>query len=282
MKFSFYIFISSLTLIFCITRQIQEINLDSFKSYIESNKYDENKKLLIVFYKQNSTYCEDALNLIEKNIIKDYNFESGVEFGKINVDNNLWLNLQFNIKSIPYIILIKGNYFYELNQKPDQYSIKDLINLSLNDLNKKPIPEEINTIRKILFILNFSIRFISIGFYNIFKISLSKNIIIFIFIIILCLILWIIKRIINLICSICCRIKNKYKGSKKNEEGISKLKEEIELDKYSDKLSEDKIENKSEEKDNNNSDILKQDVLKAFNEQLEESEYNQIKENGLN
>ena len=103
--------------------------------------------------------------------------------------------MQFNIKSIPYIILIKGNYFYELNQKPDQYSIKDLINLSLNDLNKKPIPEEINTIRKILFILNFSIRFISIGFYNIFKISLSKNIIIFIFIIILCLILWIIKSI---------------------------------------------------------------------------------------
>ena len=282
MKFSFFIFISLLTLIFSITRQIQEISLDSFKSYVESNKYDENKKLLIVFYKQNSTYCEDALNLIEKNIIKDYNFESGVEFGKINVDNNLWLNLQFNIKSIPYIILIKGNYFYELNQKPDQYSIKDLINLSLNDLNKKPIPEEINTIRKILFILNFSIRFISIGFYNIFKISLSKNIIIFIFIIILCLILWIIKRIINLICSICCRIKNKYKGSKKNEEGISKLKEEIELDKYSDKLSEDKIENKSEEKDNNNSDKLKQDVLKAFNEQLEESEYNQIKENGLN
>ena len=112
MKYSFYIFISILSLIFSFTGQISEINHDSFKSYIESNRYNENKKLLLIFYKQNSTLCEEAINAIEKYIIQDYNSESEIEFGKINLDldNNIWLYLQFNITRIPYVILIKGIY----------------------------------------------------------------------------------------------------------------------------------------------------------------------------
>ena len=153
MKYSFYIFISILSLIFSFTAQISEINHDSFKSYIESNRYNENKKLLLIFYKQNSTLCEEAINAIEKYIIQDYNSESEIEFGKINLDldNNIWLYLQFNITRIPYVILIKGIYFYELNKKPDKYSIKEFITLSPYNMIKKKIPEEINTIRKILF-----------------------------------------------------------------------------------------------------------------------------------
>ena len=242
MKFSFYIFLSLLTLIISTSLRILDFNPDSFKSYIESNKYNDNKKLLLVFYRQNSTFSEEALNVIEKDIIKEYNPDTGVDFGKINIDseNNLWLNLQFKIRTIPHIILIKGNYFYELNQKPDKYSIKEFINLEKDDTDKRRIPEEINITRKILIIINLTIKYFRRFFYNIFKIRLNKNIIIFILIIILCFILWIFKIIISFICcKLCCKKickKNKNRKKKKKNKGekaIQIIKEKSDKDKSS-------------------------------------------------
>ena len=276
MKYSFYIFISILSLIFSFTAQISEINHDSFKSYIESNRYNENKKLLLIFYKQNSTLCEEAINAIEKYIIQDYNSESEIEFGKINLDldNNIWLYLQFNITRIPYVILIKGIYFYELNQKPDKYSIKDFINLSPYNMIKKKMPEEINTIRKILFVLKFTFRSFRIGFYNIFGISLNKNAIIFIFIIILCLIIWIIKEIISFILGLFCLIKKIHIRKSNKEEDIVKIQE---ADKYSENLSGSDIGNKHEEDDNNDNDNTLKLKKGLFNQEMEEEELEKMK-----
>jgi len=276
MKYSFYIFISILSLIFSFTGQISEINHDSFKSYIESNRYNENKKLLLIFYKQNSTLCEEAINAIEKYIIQDYNSESEIEFGKINLDldNNIWLYLQFNITRIPYVILIKGIYFYELNKKPDKYSIKEFINLSPYNMIKKKIPEEINTIRKILFVLKFTFRSFRIGFYNIFGISLNKNAIIFIFIIILCLIIWIIKEIMSFILGLFCLIKKIRIRKNNKEEDIVKIKE---ADNYSENLSGSDIGNKHEEDDNNDNDNTLKLKKGLFNQEMEEEELEKMK-----
>lgn len=276
MKYSFYIFISILSLIFSFTAQISEINHDSFKSYIESNRYNENKKLLLIFYKQNSTLCEEAINAIEKYIIQDYNSESEIEFGKINLDldNNIWLYLQFNITRIPYVILIKGIYFYELNKKPDKYSIKEFINLSPYNMIKKKIPEEINTIRKILFVLKFTFRSFRIGFYNIFGISLNKNAIIFIFIIILCLIIWIIKEIMSFILGLFCLIKKIRIRKNNKEEDIVKIQE---ADKYSENLSGSDIGNKHEEDDNNDNDNTLKLKKGLFNQEMEEEELEKMK-----
>lgn len=276
MKYSFCIFISILSLIFSFTAQISEINHDSFKSYIESNRYNENKKLLLIFYKQNSTLCEEAINAIEKYIIQDYNSESEIEFGKINLDldNNIWLYLQFNITRIPYVILIKGIYFYELNKKPDKYSIKEFINLSPYNMIKKKIPEEINTIRKILFVLKFTFRSFRIGFYNIFGISLNKNAIIFIFIIILCLIIWIIKEIMSFILGLFCLIKKIRIRKNNKEEDIVKIKE---ADNYSENLSGSDIGNKHEEDDNNDNDNTLKLKKGLFNQEMEEEELEKMK-----
>ena len=276
MKYSFCIFISILSLIFSFTAQISEINHYSFKSYIESNRYNENKKLLLIFYKQNSTLCEEAINAIEKYIIQDYNSESEIEFGKINLDldNNIWLYLQFNITRIPYVILIKGIYFYELNKKPDKYSIKEFINLSPYNMIKKKIPEEINTIRKILFVLKFTFRSFRIGFYNIFGISLNKNAIIFIFIIILCLIIWIIKEIMSFILGLFCLIKKIRIRKNNKEEDIVKIKE---ADNYSENLSGSDIGNKHEEDDNNDNDNTLKLKKGLFNQEMEEEELEKMK-----
>ena len=274
MKFSFsiIIYISILNNILSSSKFL-EINRDYFQSYFNENKDNENKKLLLIFYKNNSTYCEEALNTIENKVIQNYNIESGIKFGKINVDieNNIWVNLQFNIKRIPYIILIEGNYFYELKQKPDEYSLKDFIDLEKDNSEKKIIPNEINSIRKIIIIINLTINFILQGIYSIFKISLNKNVIIFILLVILFLFFWIIQTIIYSICCRFCFKRKKGKNIQKKVKKIDKKKKkktinEDEINKYSSSVSEDEIGNKEDEneedeneneKNNNINDIFK-------------------------
>ena len=269
--FYFYISFSSFIIALSSTKQIMEINRDSFKSYMESNKYNNRTKLLLIFYKNNSNFSEEALNIIEKDVAKEYGTESGVNFGKINIDekSNLWLNLQFNIKRIPYIILIKGNYFYELNQKPDKYSLRDLINLEKEDSEKNRVPDEINTIRKILIIFNLTIKFFRNIFYNIFKIRLNKNIIIFIFIIILSLLIWLIKIFIVFVCSFLC-----FKSTQKKNIIIKKEKDksiDLNIIKEGDEDADDsgfsgsELKNNEDEKDSdndNNSPKLNKDIFK--------------------
>ena len=264
MKFSFYIIIFISILINILSSsQFLEINRDYFQSYLNENKDNENKKLLLIFYKNNCTYCEEALNTIENKVIQNYNIDSGIKFGKINVDieNNIWVNLQFNIKRIPYIILIEGNYFYELKQKPDEYSLKDFIDLEKDNSEKKIIPKEINTIRKIVIIINLTINFIFQGIYSIFKISLNKNIIIFILLIILFLFFWLLQTIIySICCQFCCkRKKGKEINVKKNDKEEINNKINVEdSNKTNSSVSEDEIEN--EDNNNINTEIFNQEI----------------------
>ena len=288
MKYSFYLLILLLSLIVFISStsiKLKEINHDSFKAYIESNKYNENKKLLLIFYKQNSTFSEEALNIIETDIIKQYFSETEIEFGKINIEeeNNLWFVLQFNIKIIPYIILIKGNYFYELYQKPDKYSLKDfIIDSDKDNINKRKIPEDINTIRKILIIINLTIKFFRNGFYNIFKIRLNKNVIIFIFIIILCFILWILKKIISFICyRFCCKKirwckkKKKSKGEKRKN-NIKEVKG-IDIDKFSSGFSDDDMkDNENEDEGKDKDENMPEISNNLYNEEMSGEQIKQI------
>ena len=270
MKFSvdIIIFISIINSIL-LSSQFLEINRDNFQSYLNSNKDNENKKLLLIFYKQNCTYCEEALNIIENKVINNYNIESGIKFGKINVDieNNLWINLQFEIKRIPYIILIEGNYFYELKQKADEYSLKDFIDLEKDNSEKKIIPKEINTIRKIIIIINITINFFIQGIYSIFKISLNKNIIIFILLIIFFLFFWIIQKIIYSICSKFCCKRKKEKNTKTiikkdDKEGNKKIISIEDVNECSSNLSEEEIENKNDENENKENNDINTDIFK--------------------
>lgn len=261
--------------------KISEINRDSFKAHMDDIKYNDTKKLLLIFYDPNSTYCEEALNIIENDIIKEYNLNSGVEFGKITKDeiNNIWLYLQFNVTRIPYIILIKGNYFYELVQKPNKYSIKELIDYGKDNSEKKPLPNEINTIRKISIFLELSVIFFRTFIYNIFGFRLNQNIIIFLFILIICSFLWLLKIIFFFIFSIiCCRyFRNRKKNISNNQNNNNEIKEdqgessyiinkiEKDIDKISSGLSDNGIE-KNEKDDENNIPEINNNL---FNEEME-------------
>ena len=255
MKFSisFYIliFIYLFQFILCTTKRILDYNCDLFQSYINTNKYNENKKLLLIFYKQNSTYCEDALNVIENYFINEYDSNSGVEFGKIdiNADNNMWLHLRFKIQRLPYIILIQGNYFYELNRKLDKYSLKDFLEL---ETTKKKLPGEISNINKIAIISNMTLNMIINVIDNTFKIIVNKNIIISILIILLLSFLWLIKSIIFLICKLCCKCRKNKKKTKviqRKDNAMEIIEQDI--NKYSESLSD--CDNINEDDENINS-----------------------------
>ena len=251
MKFSFYLitFFSFLKIVNSSTRKISEINYASFKKY-----KNENKKLLILFYIENCIFCEQAVKTIENEIINDYDDESGIIFGKINVDSENMLSYKFKIKKIPSIILIQGEYFYELNQKPDKYSIKDLIDLPKDNAKGKKIPEHFNIIEKILNIIDMSVNFIIKLFYSMLKISLNKNIIISILIVIFFSFLWLIQKLLCFIC--CCKFCRKCKYKKKNQiykfDGENSQISKEEIDKESSEISGDDNVNKVYEIDNNN------------------------------
>jgi hypothetical protein len=270
MKFSFYLitFFSFLKFVNSSTRKISEINYASFKKYI-----NENKKLLILFYIENCIFCEQAVKTIENEIINYYDDESGIIFGKINVDSENMLSHKFKIKKIPSIILIQGEYFYELNQKPDKYSIKDLIDLPKDNAKGKKIPEHFNIIEKILNIIDMTVNFIIKLFYSMLKISLNKNIIISILIVIFFSFLWLIQKLLCFIC--CCKFCRKCKYKKKNqiykfdEENSQISKEEI--DKESSEISGDDNVNKVYEIDNNNT-LNKNEINEIFNGTISEEQ----------
>ena len=270
MKFSFYLitFFSFLKFVNSSTRKISEINYASFKKYI-----NEKKKLLILFYIENCIFCEQGVKTIENEIINDYDDESGIIFGKINVDSENMLSHKFKIKKIPSIILIQGEYFYELNQKPDKYSIKDLIDLPKDNAKGKKIPEHFNIIEKILNIIDMTVNFIIKLFYSMLKISLNKNIIISILIVIFFSFLWLIQKLLCFIC--CCKFCRKCKYKKKNqiykfdEENSQISKEEI--DKESSEISGDDNVNKVYEIDNNNT-LNKNEINEIFNGTISEEQ----------
>ena len=272
MKFSFYLItlFSFLKIINSSTRKISEINSTSFYTYINENKDNENKKFLVIFYIKNNTFCKQALNTIENEVIKDYNDESGILFGKIDINSEYLLSYHFNATKIPYIILIQGEYFYELRQKPDKYSIKDLIDLPMDNSEKKKIPE-INFNKKLFDIIVMTVNNISEGFYSLFKIRLNKNIIIFVLILILFGFLWLIQKILCFIC--CCRLCCKCKRKKKKENVINTNNNEIskeEIEEQSSGVSGSDNGNKENENNNIINKISINDDI--FNNQISEEE----------
>ena len=272
----FFLFLFTFKLIFSLSQRFLDINTNSFNAYIESNKYNNNKKLFLIFYKDNITFCEEALNIIEKEIIPYYRSSNNlIDFGKINCDleQNIWLNIQFKITRIPYIILIIGNYFYELYQKPDKYTIKDFIdniNAENNIYNKRKIPKQIGTIQKVIIVLNYIIKSFRYFFYRIFKIHLHKNIIIFLLLIILFSFFWLLKILFCLIFKKCrykCKKKEQVKKKVKDNDKSPQVALEEELKQISPNLSESEINDENDKKNIINDD--------EFNQQMDDEEVKQ-------
>ena len=250
-----------------ISKKLVELNNESFNRMVEANKYEKNKKLLVIFYTKNCLHCREAINIISKEIIDKYKNDIRIDFGKVDCDlrENIWLNLRFNITRIPYIIIIQGDYFYELNSHYDKFEL----NYFINDIKDKRellrIPDDVNLVEKRIIILKYTINYFEKFFEKYFRIRISKNIIIFILIIFLLLLLWIIKYFLELCCCnfLLCKICRK-KQEKKN------IIQESQMENLSGKgsfVSGSELESKEGDDSMYTSDIS--DSL--FNEEIDES-----------
>ena len=194
--------IIAIKIFFSFGKNIIELNNESFNKIVESNKYDKNKKLIVIFYTNNCKYCQEALNVISNEIIDKYNSDNKIDFGKINCDlkENVWLNIRFNITRIPYIILVKGKYYSELNSNYDKYELNDFINTPKDNKDLLLIPNDINMVQKRIIVTKYTINYVKDFFKSKFNIDLHQNIIIFILILSLILFLWLIKLLLEFCC----------------------------------------------------------------------------------
>lgn len=266
----FILLIITITIILSDPKKILELNNESFNKIVEDNRYNYKKMLLIIFYANNCSNCYEALNIINNDLIDEYKYNDKIEFGKVNCDleENIWINIRFNITRIPYIILIKGNFYYELNSNYDKYELNKFINgeKNLNDLIK--LPNDINTFQKILIIINQIYNNSNQFSQKYFNINININFILFLLILLIILFFWLFLYLFKLCCCyICfCKICRKKKQKRKNNKIIKKE----DLSNISSDLSQGEIDYLL------NPDINSSELNDSsfFNEQMSDEEFN--------
>ena len=88
-----------------------EITDSNYKNNVDKSKIP----VILIFHDNSCKYCNSTLKIIEKYILPLYN-ENEILFGKINLDENPYLYYQFNVKTIPYIILLEKNKMFIYNE----------------------------------------------------------------------------------------------------------------------------------------------------------------------
>ena len=131
-----------------------------------------NNRWLIMFYTEDCSFCKQIKNMINK-IIEDKEFNYEIKFGKVDLMENLQLQIRFNITKIPYIILVNHNKMYEMKFLPTESSFANFIdstnfdefkdlqkdfpeNLSLFEFLKKLVIFSFHSKRSCIYSLNFS------------------------------------------------------------------------------------------------------------------------------
>ena len=129
----------------------------NFDSYVQSGKYD---RWLIMFYTSTCSFCYQVKTLINK-ILTEKEFNNNIKFGKIDLSSNLKLQIRFNITHIPYVIMVKNYYMYEMKFLPTQETLtKFLESDNLKDEYerfKQEFPQELSLIKFCYNLMNYAL-----------------------------------------------------------------------------------------------------------------------------
>ena len=93
-----------------IISYLLEITDSNYKKLVEKSKIP----VILIFYDNSCKYCNSTIKIIESFIMPSYK-ENEMIFGKINLDENPYLYYQFNVKKIPYIIILENNKMFIYN-----------------------------------------------------------------------------------------------------------------------------------------------------------------------
>ena len=128
---------------------------NEFIDVSNESKNTTNKWLMIFLTLQYHDY-DKFMDLIKKDIFKFYEKDENIKFGfiQMNKDNSKWLANIFNIKSIPFLLLVyKGRIYYFKDNSINFETIIKFINGKKSFEDSHPIPDKITikTKVKILF-----------------------------------------------------------------------------------------------------------------------------------
>ena len=119
----------------------------NFDSFVQNGKYD---RWLIIFYTSTCSFCGQVKNLINK-ILAEKEFNNDIKFGKVDLSSNLKLQIRFNITHIPYVIMVKNYYMYEMKFLPTQETLTKFLesdNLKEEyERFKQEFPQELSLIK---------------------------------------------------------------------------------------------------------------------------------------
>ena len=135
------------------THRLIELTDRNFDVKIKRNV--NNKKWFIIFYVHSCSYCEQMLNVVEKEIIPNYNNDNTIEFAAVNCHDNIWLPLRFNITYIPYTVLIDvfKQQMFEFKLYSTFEHISGFIDSEKDDKDAIAIPSKYNYYTRIKVLL---------------------------------------------------------------------------------------------------------------------------------
>ena len=88
--------------------------------------------------------------------IKNFEDEDEIDFATVNLDtrSNLWLGVRFNIKKMPYIILIENKKMYTFEEQFETPAVLKFIENEKNLENSLEVPENFGIWQKTKAIMN--------------------------------------------------------------------------------------------------------------------------------
>lgn len=143
-----------LILILFIKCDISKYDLTDWTYDNEISKVNSHSKYLIVFHVLSCVFCQKTLQIIENEVIPKYKYDTNINFGFINCDQNFWLTLRYNITQTPYIFLIENKRIYTFNEIPSLETFSKFIEKEKDFEDGKNIPEKMSIIEVIKIIGN--------------------------------------------------------------------------------------------------------------------------------
>lgn len=148
MKYKFNLLIVCLifTAINTIEKEENIYNLtdSNFSEYINSNTEE---KWILIFYLNDCVHCKQAIQSVG-NILKISKLyskpENRVNIGKIECEENNFICISYNIKSVPFIVKLENHKMIKFTKNPSDIELKAFIEAEHEVSEVEEIPQILN------------------------------------------------------------------------------------------------------------------------------------------
>ena len=165
MKYIIFLFFSFIY-ISCnnINNEMNILTDKNFSTYVTNTINRDNIKYLVVFYIDACPYCKKSLKIINKDVIKNYENNKNIFFGKVNCNKNTYLSILFNITYIPFIVLFEKNKMFVYKGHLDKNNFIQFIDSEKYAEDGLKIPENMSNVQYFLRMFNEFSEFIKYKF----------------------------------------------------------------------------------------------------------------------